>query len=240
MEAAAETFERLHERLAAIERDLDAGSYKAGPWQTLIDELRARPDEERARLADDVSRVSRKLHLRRPRKTISPDAAMRLETAATLAGCVILLASMWAESNILATIGAAVWVTTFQPLVKCGVGRAIGMSYDYAYLYGGVEPRFKMDYGSYLAAARPARVLFHLSGTLGSPLAAWLCATILPPQLAVAKEVCWVAMWVLIATNVVPFAIGLAGIRRVAGWRTNEGSAGAAAIELREAIGLRV
>jgi hypothetical protein len=152
IEAAVEKFERLRERLAAIERDLDAGCYKAGPWQTLIDELRARPDEERARLADDVSRVSRKLHLRRPRKTISATVAMGLELAATLVGGLILLASLWAESNILAIVGAALWVTTFQPLVKCSVGRAIGVGYDYAYLYGGWEPRFKMNYGSYLGS----------------------------------------------------------------------------------------
>jgi hypothetical protein len=45
---------------------------------------------------------------------------------------------------------------------------------------------------------------------------------------------------VLIATNVIPFAIGFAGVRRVGGWRTNEGSGGAAATELREAMGLRI
>ena len=80
-------FERLRERLAAIELDLDAGRYKAGPWQALIDELRARPDDDRASLADEVSRVSRKLHLRSPRKTISIEAATGLELAATLIGC---------------------------------------------------------------------------------------------------------------------------------------------------------
>jgi hypothetical protein len=165
-------FERLRERLAAIELDLDAGRYKAGPWQALIDELRARPDDDRASLADEVSRVSRKLHLRSPRKTISIEAATGLELAATLIGCVMLLASLWTESNILAIVGAAVRVTTFQPLLKVAVGRALGVGYDYAYLYGGLEPRFKMNYGSYLAAARPARVLLHLSGTIGSPLAA--------------------------------------------------------------------
>jgi hypothetical protein len=235
-----EDFERLRERLAAIELDLDAGSYKAGPWQALIDELRARPGDDRASLADEVSRVSRKLHLRTPRKTISIEAARGLELAATLIGCVMLLASLWTESNILAIVGAAVWVTTFQPLLKVAVGRALGVGYDYAYLYGGLEPRFKMNYGSYLAAARPARVLLHLSGTIGSPLAAGLCAVIFPPSMGLAKEICWMGMWMLIATNVIPFAIGFAGIRRVGGWRTNEGSGGAAAIELREAMGLRI
>ena len=236
-EAAGEIFERLRARLATIEGDVDAGRYKAGPWQTLIDELRSRPDDERARLTEVVSRVSRKLHQRRVRKTIPTGLAIGLEVAATLAGCVMLWASMRAESNILAIVAAAILVTTFQPLVKCSVGRAIGVSYDYAYLYGGWEPRFKMNFGSYIAATRPARVAFHLSGTIGSPLAAGLCAALIPSSMGVAKEVCWIAMWVMIATNVVPLAIGLAGIRRIAGWRTNEGSGGAAALEIREVLG---
>lgn len=102
LEEVTENFERLRERLAAIELDLDAGRYRAGRWQALIHELRACPDDYRVSLANDVSRVSQKLYLRSPRKTISIAAATGLELAATLIGCVLLLASLWTESNILA------------------------------------------------------------------------------------------------------------------------------------------
>ncbi len=47
--------------------------------------------------------------------------------------------------------------------------RALGIAYDYAYLFH-IEPRFKMSYGTYLAAPRWARIVFHLSGIVGSPL----------------------------------------------------------------------
>jgi len=110
--------------------------------------------------------------------------------------------------------------------------------YDYAFLYG-LEPRLKMDYGCYLAAPRAARVALHLSGTVGSPLAAWMVWLLLPPAMTLAKLLCWYAMWVLIAINVVTLLLALVGVRRLAGSRVSASSSGAAAIELREAIGLR-
>ena len=59
--------DNFQERLAIIERGVDNGSYTPGLWQRLIDDLRQAPPARRATLADDVSRISRKLHLRHQR-----------------------------------------------------------------------------------------------------------------------------------------------------------------------------
>jgi hypothetical protein len=96
-----------------------------------------------------------------------------------------------------------------------------------------------MDYGSYLASSRAARIVLHLSGMVGSPLAAWFIASVLPPELGLAKKLCWYAMWALITTNVVTLVVGLLGFRRIGGFRMRDSSSGAAATEMREGLGLQ-
>jgi hypothetical protein len=233
-----EPLAELHLRLTAIEGDIDAGRYRPGPWDSLLRTLRTRPREERAEMATAVARVSRKLHMRGGRRTMSITVAIALELAATMVGAALLIWAIAWQSNLLAIVGAGIWATTFQPLVKSACGRALGVHYDYAFLYG-LEPRLKMDYGSYLAAPRAARIALHLSGTVGSPLAAWIVWWLLPPAMTLAKILCWYAMWVLIAINVATLLLALIGVRRLAGSRMSASSSGAAAIELREAIGLR-
>lgn len=228
----------LRRRLEAIEEDVETGRYRPGPWEALLRSLRGRPSAERQQIAESVGRVSRKLHLRVGRRTIDINAAIVLELAATLLGGLILVLAISLVSNVIAIIGAVIWITTFQPLIKFGCGRAVGVRYDYAYLYG-VEPRLKMDYGSYLASSRAARIVLHLSGMVGSPLAAWFIASVLPPEMGLAKKLCWYAMWALITTNVVTLVVGLLGFRRIGGFRMRDSSSGAAATEMREGLGLQ-
>jgi hypothetical protein len=232
------TIRELRQRLDAIEDDVDNGRYRPGPWEALIRAVRARPDAERAQIAEGIGRVSRKLHMRTERITIGIGSALVFELVATVIGGVLLVLAMGFSSNVLAIIGAVIWVTTFQPLIKFGCGRAVGIHYDYAYLYG-VEPRFKTEYGSYLASSRAARIVFHLSGMIGSPLAAWFIWSVLPQQMNLARVLCWYAMWALIATNVVTLIVGLAGIRRIGGFRLRDSSSGVAAAEMREGLGLQ-
>ena len=228
----------LRERLLTIERDLDANSYRPGPWESFISAMLRRSAAERAALAQDVSRVSRKLHLRRRRRTMPIAAAIILELLAAVAGGALLAWAARDESSVAAIAGASLWIVSFQPLMKFFFGRAVGIGYDYAYLLG-PEPRLKMKYGSYVAAAPLTRIALHLAGTVGSPLGAWLAATILPASLHVARQFCWTVLWITVATNVVGFVIGLVGVRRLGGWRIVDGSGGAAAIEIRRAIGMR-
>ncbi|HKV55379.1 MAG TPA: hypothetical protein VJN94_12145 [Candidatus Binataceae bacterium] len=233
-----ESLEQLHDRLRSIEQSLDTHGYRPGPWESLVRALRSRPAAERAALAGDVSRVSRKLHQRQPRKTYPIPAAIALEVALAILGPVMLAISVRLHSNLLAIAGAGVWMTAIEPLLKYVVGRLLGVGYDYAYLFRNLEPRLKMDYGSYLAASRSTRICLQLSGMVGSPLAAWRSAVILPATLAIGRRVCWIAFAVVTAINLGTLIIGLAGIRKLGSFRINDSSAGAAAIEIREALGL--
>ena len=65
--------------------------------------------------------------------------------------------------------------------------------------------------GDYLAAPRWARILLHLSGTIGSPLGAWLVLICLPRDLRIAIDVCWVIFWMVVVVNTVGFFVALAG-----------------------------
>ena len=227
--------DNLRARILDVESEVDAGRYKPGPWAKILDELRNRPDEERAALADDLTRTSDKLHLRNNPKRIGLTAAIGLELIATAIGGVLLARGLGNRSLLLTIAGALIWISTFQPLVKIAIGTTLGVGYSYAYLYG-LEPRFKMRYGSYLAAPRWARVTLHLSGMAGSPLAAAIVWATARGAMPLASLICAILFWMLVATNLVQFIAGLAGLKRL-GLPVRLGSGGAAGIELREALG---
>src|SRR5271170_5673134 len=108
----------LSGRLAAIEHAVDNGSYRQGPWQALVRDIRNSMFFERAAVADDVSRVSRKLHLRKPRRRVSMNAGLLMEIAATTLGGLVMMLGVSMRSNWLAFLGALIWMVTFQPLIK--------------------------------------------------------------------------------------------------------------------------
>jgi hypothetical protein len=226
----------LRGRLAAIERAVDDGSYRPGPWHALVRDVRNSMFFERAALADDISRVSRKLHLRRPRRRVAMNTGILLEIAATIVGGLLMTLGVAAHSAALAFVGALLWMVTFEPLIKLIVGRAAGVHYDYFYLFG-IEPRLKMRYGTYLARPRLLRIIVHLSGIVGSPLAAWLTSWMLSQAQPAAAALCYGAFWVLVIINVVNFILPLLGVNRIGPMPVLMSSAGSAAIEIREGLG---
>jgi hypothetical protein len=229
----------LTQKLADIEAALDQGVYRPGPWAAFLRDAESRSAAERAAVAGDVSRVSDKLHLRRPRWTMPFGTAIGVELAATAGGGALLAAGLAGISTVLVLVAAVVLTTTLQPLVKVSAGSALGIRYSYAYIRG-IEPRFKMRYGTYLAVPRWKRIVLHLSGTVGSLLALWLVRRQALPELPVSAAVCGVAFWIVAAMNAVPFLAGLAGVRRLGPvGPTNSTSGGAAALELRELISPR-
>ncbi len=227
----------LRARLSQIEASIDGGSYRAGPWARLVADLKRQPASERRALVADVSRVSCKLHRRRAGRTISVAAGVALEAAVVICGGILLAAAIHSGS-VLEAIGAAIlWTTAFQPLMKIAIGSALGVGYEYAYLYG-VEPRFKMRFGDYVAAPRSVRVALHLGGTAGSPIGLWFAAIAIRDELPATARALVVAAWLLVALNAVLFGFGAAGLSRVGSHRTRDTSGGAAAFEIREALGL--
>jgi hypothetical protein len=231
-----QTAEDLRARLAAIERAVDDGTYRPGPWSALVHDIRNATFLERAAMADEVSWVSRKLHLRKSRRRAAMNTGILLEIVATIAGGLLMILGVAARSNALAFVGALVWMFSFEPLVKLIVGRLIGVRYDYFYLLW-IEPRLKMSYGTYLARPRLLRIIVHLAGTIGSPLAAYLTYWMLSYSLPLAAKLCYAAFWLLVVINVVNFIAPLLGMRRLGPMPLSMSSAGSAAMELREALG---
>jgi hypothetical protein len=227
--------EQIRDRIAEIERQIDEKRYHPGPWDRLLKDARALPREEREALKEEISRVSSKLHRRDGRATLSLTTGMVAECAVALLGGILVLFAIHNNSNLLAIIAAGIWTMTFQPLVKIAVGYALGVEYEYVYLYN-FEPRFKMRFGDYIAAPRWARILLHLSGTIGSPLGAWLVLVCLPADLKIAIVVCWVIFWIVVAVNVAGFIAALAGVRKLGPMKASASSGGTAALELREAL----
>jgi hypothetical protein len=186
-------------------------------------------------LAEDLSRVSRKLH-ERGKRTIAFGTGYLAEVVFASAGAVVLGLGAHHQSNLLVIVAALIWTMAFQPLIKVGVGHLFGIGYEYAYLFG-VEPRFKMRFGDYLAKPRYARMLLHLSGMIGSPLGALLPMLFIDSSMRIATYVCWTLFWVVTAINIGSFIAMLTGMaRKVGPVKLADGSGGAAALELREAL----
>lgn len=229
--------DELRDRIRAIESEINSGHYRTGGWARLLEEIGQRPREERAALRDDISRASLALHRRHVARTLPIRVAIGAELGLAGLGAILIALAGRAGSNALGALGALAWITAFQPLLKFATGCALGVEYDYAYLFG-IEPRLKMSYGSYVAATRCARALFHLSGTLGSPLGAILGWAVMPSNLSVARALCLAGFWALSAFNAGLLIAGLLGVRRILGLGITLSSGGAAARELREGLRL--
>lgn len=232
----AEGAQALRAQLLEMEKIIDAGAYKPGPWDRFVRAARNQPPDARATLADDATRVSRKLHLRNGRATMPLERAILWESGATIIGAVLLAAGVAWKSNVLAILGALTWTATFQPLAKVAIGTALGVSFDYAYLEGSFEPRFKISYGKYLARPRWARILFHLSGVVGSPLGIYLAGTLMAPVLPTASKICEVIFWLENAVNLLAFVGGVIGRRKLGPVRVAISSGGVAGAELHDAF----
>ncbi|MGH7934138.1 MAG: hypothetical protein ACREQN_13385, partial [Candidatus Binataceae bacterium] len=214
---------------------IDANMFHPGPWNSVLRAARALPRSERAGLATGVSRVSRKLHQRGRRRTVTVATGLGVEIAVAIIGAILLLIGTARGSDLFVVVAAITWSITFQPLIKIAIGYLVGIDYEYAYLYH-VEPRFKMDYGKYLAAPQWARIVLHLMGMVGSPLGAWLPTIFISRDLAVAIYLCRAIFWIAVAINLIAFFPALFGIRRIGSFRLALSSGGMAADEIRNAL----
>jgi hypothetical protein len=229
----------LRSRLAAIEAALDAGTYRPGPWQSLLEDASCASPEELAELAESVTRVSDKLHRRVQRTTFPFERALAVEILGALGGLLVLTVA-GAAGSALGFVAAAVLLgVTLQPLLKTATGLGLGVRYSYGYLRRG-EPRFKLDYGSYLCAAPWKRIVLHASGALGSPLAWFLVSVVsAPSRPGLAAVLFWLGALHLLFQAALLLLAAL-GTRRVPVLGTLRlTSAGGAGWELRQRIAVR-
>lgn len=227
----------LEAQLAEIEASLDAGSYRPGPWERWLHEARSAPPEQRRLLEASISRVSDKLHQRKRPRTLPAEVGLALEALGACAGLLLLATGAATRSALVLCVAAAVLAVALQPLLKTSTGLVLGFHYSYAYLWKG-EPRFKLQFGSYLAAPVWRRALLHLSGTLGTPLA-WLVVSAVarPSSPTLASVLLWLfAAHMLFQAAL--FALAVGGRRRIPGFGPLRlTSPGAAGVEIRAGLG---
>ena len=225
--------EEAERRLAEVERALAAGTYRPGGWERFLAAAADLGEDRRASLADAVTRVSDALHRRKGARTLGFERALAAEILAAVGGLLVLAAGAASGSAALLVVAAVVLGTALQPLLKVAAGLALGLGYSYAYLWRG-EPRFKLAYGRYLALPVRRRVLFHLAGTLGSPLAWLLVGTVALASHPLLGHVLLGLTAAHLVFQAGVFALALAGRRRLPGLGVLRlTSPGAAADELR-------
>jgi hypothetical protein len=176
--------EKLRSEISEIEHVIDSGAYRLGPWARLLTRARATSGADRLAISAGVTRVSRKLHLRGRRKTISAQTGVTIEAAAIWLGYLLLTLGVYMSSNAVAIVGAALWVMAFQPVVKVATATALGVGYDYVYL-SGVSPASRWN----TAATWRGRVGRESRCICRARLAIWLAARCLPCRDAGARQI---------------------------------------------------
>jgi hypothetical protein len=183
-----------------------------------------------------VTRVSDKLHQRKHAARFPFWAGLVFHAVGIAAGVAILEGGLDRAHTGLVITASIVLTIALQPPVKIAVGYLTGIRYSHFFFFG-IEPRFKMRYGTYLSAERWVRVLLHLSGTVGSPFAFWWVALRTEGVVPRASAICWALFLLLVAVQVATFLLGIAGVRSLGPLgAVRHTSGGAAAYELRDAV----
>ena len=200
-------------RLEDIEKQLADGTYQAGPWADFLRAAQRRDRAGRRSMTEEVTRVSDKLHRRNHSVTLPLRAGLLIELLGTAVGLIVLEIGLRRACPGCVLAAGMILTVTWQPLLKVAAGYLMGIRYSYFY-FRAVEPRVKMQYGTYLASARWRRVMLHLAGTVGSPLAFCCVAVRAAGQMPEVSKICWLLCWILVAVQVVMFVVVLAGARR--------------------------
>jgi hypothetical protein len=120
----------------------------------------------RSALSKEVTEVSDALHARHGHVKTAFLPVFLIEVCLTLAGLIGLASG----SFLLKCLGFVALAASLQPVLKVSTGLLLGVRYSYAYLWY-FEPRFKMAYGSYILQPSRNRIIIHLVGSTGTPLA---------------------------------------------------------------------
>jgi len=224
----------IEQLIEQIDTALTEERYRPGGWQRLVTEVNKLPVAERVELSDRISSLGNKLHQRHGFLQLGFPLAFGAEIFLAVCGLALLLEGVGLP---LVITGLVFLLLSLQPLIKIVVGLIIGVRYAYAYLWY-IEPRFKMQYGSYLTTAPMERVMLHLSGGLGAPLALLLGVIFIADSTLV--DLCWIFFWVMLLIQIVAFVAEWVGITKVGPLRLSLlTSPATAAMELKTVLNLR-
>ena len=205
----------INQQIEEIENALDEKRYRVGSWQKLIEEVEALSSDERADISESISELGNKLHQRHGFPGIPFVYGFLVEFMLIVFGTSILV--IGSESLLLSLAGALALILSMQPVLKILVGLLLGIRYAYVFLFY-VEPRFKMQYGTYLSLTTMQRVVYHTSGVIGTPLALLLAIQMLQ-GFDLPMIWGWVFFWGAVALQVIPFIAELMGLKKVGPFR---------------------
>jgi hypothetical protein len=200
---------RAKEQIAQIEHALDRGTYRVGDWQTLLRTLKDQGQEADAISTQDLTRVSDKLH----RRNGFPTAAAWLGFVGEYLLFGSSLLAMNAESMLMRLAGIIVLASCLQPLIKITTGVALGVRYSYVYLWY-VEPRFKMQFGTYHRLSQAKKLSLQLMGSIGTPTALLIGWDVLDDE-TLLSMLCLVGALITVMIQVGAFFAVGAGVRKV-------------------------
>ena len=197
------------DELESIDAALADGTYKKGRWQRLVRELQELPVASRKNLASLVTRVSNQLHQQNGFPSLPVTVGFAFEAALFAAACLLLAeASIW-----LRLIGVAALALCLQPSIKILTASLLGVRYSYVFLWY-FEPRFKMQFGSYLTRSQGQKMFINAMGSIGTPIA-------LAMGYFVLKDVPWLSLLCLAGVvgaagmQIGAFIAALMGVRKV-------------------------
>ena len=160
------TLHEVRQMLDRVERDLDSTTYRVGDWQKCLKSLKSLELGENPLLSQDLTRVSNKLHRRNGFFEAPAWIGFIFEYLLLAAS----LLAMTADSILLRIASVVILALCLQPLIKTFTGLLLGVCYSYVYLWY-IEPRFKMQFGSYHELVLWKKLLLQLSGSVGTPIA---------------------------------------------------------------------
>ncbi len=215
----------VSQQITDIQQALDENRYSIGSWQKLVSAVEALSPAERVAFSGSVSDLGNRVHQRHGYPEIPFPTGFLMELALLALGLYVFIRG--AESLLLAIAASLALILSMQPFLKILTGFILGVRYAYAFLFY-IEPRFKMQYGTYLSLTPMQRIIFHTSGVIGTPVAIVIAMQMLPDQ-AIVVFWGWILFWGAVAMQVIPFLAELAGLRRVGSYRLSS-LTGAAAI----------
>jgi hypothetical protein len=205
----------IAQQIDEIEQALSENRYKVGSWQKLLQAVEALGQEERTAVSESISELGNKLHQRHGFIRMPFIAGFLIEIILMAIGTYILV--MGSESFLLVLAGSLALILSMQPFLKILTGLVLGVRYAYVFVFY-VEPRFKMQYGTYLCLTPIQRIAFHTSGVIGTPLAMLVAIQMLQGhEMAIFWG--WVLFWGAVALQLVPFLAELAGLKKVGPFR---------------------
>jgi|TARA_Y100000310_G_scaffold45502_3_gene42392 hypothetical protein len=206
----------IEESIVEIDAALTEDRYRPGAWQRLVEKVRLLPVAQRVELEERISSLGNKLHKRHGFPQLGFPQALAGEILLFAAGLAVLLTG--SDSLVVAAIGVGSLLLSAQPLIKIVVGLLLGVRYAYAYLWY-IEPRFKMQYGSYLTTAPLGRVTLHLAGSLGTPLALLVGFASLRDDFSALSRICWDFFWIMLLIQIISFVAEWLGWGKVGSLR---------------------